>query len=99
MIDQGTKDFPKDYIYKAQNIDRKYCGTSPTQQGPLEQCLRGFGNLLCLVVGQYGEVSKDFHLLLSKLAPTKVANTAQLEGRHVSEARCGLLLISSHMSE
>ena len=57
MIDQGTKDFPKDYIYKAKNIDRKYCGTSPTQQGPLEQCLRGFGNLLCLVVGQYGEVS------------------------------------------
>ena len=56
-IDQGTKDLPKDYIYKAQNIDRKYCGTSPTQQGPLEQCLRGFGNLLCLVVGQYGEVS------------------------------------------
>ena len=37
--------------------------------------------------------------LLSKLASTKVANTAQLEGCHVSEARCGLLLISSQMSE
>ena len=91
-VDLRAKSLPKEYHDKAHKIDTKYCGTGQNQVGPLEQRLNGFGDLLCLVAGQYGEASQDFHKLLGKLATSKVAHIARLEGCHLSESECGLLL-------
>ena len=77
---------------KGDKIDTKYNGTTAGHIGPLEQRLRGFGDILCLVAGQYGEISQDLHDLLKKLASTKAQHTALLEGRPVSDSEQGLIL-------
>jgi len=91
-VDQRARGLPKEYLNKAQKIDQKYCGTQPNHTGPLQQHLESYGNLLCLVAGQYGDVSQDFHELLKGLATSKAAHIAQIEGRLVSESERGLLL-------
>ena len=63
-VDQRAKLIPNSYTNKAKRIDTKYHNTTAGQIGPLEQRLRGFGEILCLVAGQYGEISQDFHDLL-----------------------------------
>ena len=91
-VDQKAKSLPKMYLDKAQKIDRKYCGYNQNQEGPLEQRLKGFGDLICLVAGQYGEVSQHFHDLLAKLSKAKASHIGQMEGRHLSDSERGLLL-------
>ena len=81
----------QNYLDKAKTIDRKYCGTPQDQEGPLEQRLKSFGELLCLVAGQYGEVSQHYHDLLAKLAKTKAAHISQTQGRALSNSEQGLL--------
>ena len=91
-VDQRANGFPKLYLDNAQNIDRKYCGTHKDHVGPLQQRLESYGNLICLVAGQYGEVSQDFHHLLDELATSKANHISHSEGRPVSDAERGLLL-------
>ena len=52
-------------------INTKYNGTTAEQVG--------FGDILRLVVGQYGEISQDFHDLLKKLVITKANHISLLE--------------------
>ena len=73
-------------------LDSKYYGIENGQVGPLEQRLLGFGEIMCLVAGQYGEISQDFHDLIKKLAVTKAKHISLLEGRPVSPSEEGLLL-------
>ena len=87
-----AKGLPKLYLDKAKKIDRKYCGTQEDQEGPLEQRLKSFGDLQCLVAGQYGEVSQHYHDLLAKLAKTKAAHFSLTQGRPLSNSEQGLLL-------
>ena len=91
-MDQRARRIPKEYRDKAQNIDQKYCGALPRQTGPLEQRLQDFGEIACLVAGQYGEVSQHFHDLLKRLVVSKAAHISQVEGRGVSESERGLIL-------
>ena len=91
-MDKRALGLSKLYLDKAQKIDREYCGTQPNQTGPLQQRLQSYGSLLCLVAGQYGDVSQDFHDLLRGLATSKAAHIAQIEGCPVSESEWGLLL-------
>ena len=51
-----------------------------------------YGDILCLVAGQYGDISQDFHDLLKKLASTKAQHISLLEGRPVSDSEQGLIL-------
>ena len=82
-MDQRAKLIPNSYKNKARNIDIKYHNTVPGQIGPLEQRLRGFGDILRLVVGQYGEISQDLHDLLKQLASAKAKHISLHEGRIV----------------
>ena len=91
-VDERAKGLPKLYLDKAKHIDRKYCGTPEDQEGPLEQRLKGFGELHCLVAGQYGEVSQHYHDLLAKLAKTKAAHISITQGHILSSSEQGLLL-------
>ena len=91
-MDQKAKQIPNLYKNKARRIDAKYRGTTAGHIGPLEQRLQGFGDILCLVAGQYGDISQDFHDLLKKLASTKAQHISLLEGRPVSDSESGLIL-------
>ena len=91
-MDQKAKQVPNVYLNKARKIDTKYNGTTAGQVGPLEQRLRGFSDILCLVAGQYGEISQDLHDLLKKLASTKAQHISLLESHPVSDSEQGLIL-------
>ena len=91
-VDQRAKQIPNSYKNKARKIDNKYHNTAPGQVGPLEQRLQGFGKILCLVAGQYGEISQDLHDLLKQLASAKAKHISLLEGRFLSASEQGLLL-------
>ena len=91
-MDQRAKQIPNAYRNKLKKIDSKYNGTVVGQVGPLEQRLLGFGDILRLVAGQYGDISQDFHVLIKKLAVTKSQHISLLEGRPVSPSEQGLLL-------
>ena len=77
---------------RAKHLPKEYCGSIHGQEGPLQQCLKGFGGLQCLVAGQYGDVSQHYHDLLAKLATSKAAHISETEGHPLSNLKCGLLL-------
>ena len=48
--------------------------------GPVQQRLESFGDLLCLVVGQFGECSPHLHTLLARFADEKVRKMSRSGG-------------------
>ena len=70
-VEVRAKQLPRLYEDKAKNIDRRYCGSTPSESGPLESRLKEFGALNCWVIGQFGECSADLHNFLSKCANEK----------------------------
>ena len=67
-VDQKSKQIP----------NLKYNATTAGHVGSLEQRLRGFGDIFCLVAGQYGDISQDLHDLLKRLASTKAQHISLL---------------------
>ena len=91
-VDTRANGLQKEYIDKTKKIDEKYLGTPKDHIGPLQQRLREFGDIVSLVAGQYGEISQDFHHLLSRLATSKARLISQNEGRPISDNERGLIL-------
>ena len=60
-------------------------------KGPVESKLEEFGDLLCLVVGAFGEVSEDMHYLINTLAETKVRKTELQRGQVTKEGELATL--------
>ena len=79
-VDVRARQLPKLYRDKLHKIDRQYLST-PEEVGPLERHLQDFGNLKCLVVGQFGEVSQDTHSLLANFTSEKSKKFQQMYGR------------------
>ena len=91
-VDICARQLPASYSNKAKKIDRKYCGTDSNQIGPVQQRLNGFGDLQCLVVGQFGEVSQHLHDLLAQFADCMADKVSRASGRPVSDDLKGLYL-------
>ena len=68
-----------EYRRKLAKYDRSYHGASQSQTGPLVSRLEGYGKLESMVVGPWGEGSKDLHLLIKNLAEQKIS--ARIRGR------------------
>ena len=85
QVDIRAKGLQQEYVRKCRNIDRKYCGAGPDEVGPLEQHLRGYRDLMGLVVGQYGEISQDLHDLVSHMADSKAKFLSYSRGKPMSE--------------
>ena len=60
------------YRSKLEKFDRKYHGTVAGQGGPLVRRLESYGKLWGLVVGPWGEGSKDLHTLISLIGKSMV---------------------------
>ena len=71
--------------------DRLYHGTTGEQVGPLVSLLQSYGKLEGLVVGPWGNGSKDLHDLVRALAESKVARMARSRGRECSEHELGVV--------
>ena len=62
------------------------------QTGPLVRRLESFGSLEGLVVGPWGEGSKDLHNLVKVLGDTKLATRARAMGREGSDNELGVII-------
>ena len=61
--------------------NRQVRGTAPGETGALVARLQGFGDLLCLVAGAWGDCSKDLHQLVQICAESKVDHLCRSTGR------------------
>ena len=78
-----------EYRRKLSKYDQKYHRTGPGQSGPLVQRLDGYGKLWGLVVGPWGEGSKDLHALISLVGNSFVAAKARARGWEAGDGELG----------
>ena len=83
---------PTLYRGKLEPLDRKFHNTAVGETGPLVRRLERFGKLESLVVGPWGEGSKDLHELVKVMGETKLAAKARSLGRECSENEYGLII-------
>ena len=76
---------PGEYLRKARDTDRTYCGTADGEQGPVERRLLGFPPLIKLVMGPFADCSEDLHELLNSLAESKTKYQCRMKGEVESE--------------
>ena len=80
------------YKGKLEKFDRKYHGAIPGQIGPLVQRLEGYGKLWGLVVGPWGEGSKDLHTLISIIGKSMVEAKSRERGWEGGEGELGQVM-------
>ena len=80
------------YRKKLIPLDTRYHNTPAGQSGPLVRRLESFGRLEGLVVGPWGEGSKDLHSLVKTLGDTKLAARARAMGREGSDNELGVII-------
>ena len=86
-MDRRARELPAEYCRKARETDRVPEGV----KGPVERKLEGFGDLLCLVVGAFGEVSEDFHFLINSLAEATVQKSELRRGQVSREGELSVI--------
>ena len=91
-VERRAAPLPNEYRTPLAKLDAKYHGTQPGQVGPLVRRLQGYGQLLCLVMGQFQEGSKDLHLLLESLAAARLRSIGLARGREGSDQERSLIM-------
>ena len=90
--DRRAAGLPNLYKVALQRLDTSHHQTPAGQVGPLVRRLQSYGKLEGLVVGPWGEGSKDLHSLVKVLAETKLAAKAGSLGRQMSEKELGVIV-------
>ena len=90
--DRRAAGLPQLYRKKLIPFDSKYHHTPDGQTGPLVRRLESYGRLEGLVVGPWGDASKDLHNLVKVLGENKVAMQARATGREASENEQGIII-------
>ena len=86
------KCLPNLYKKKLLPLDTRFHSTLPGQSGQLVRRLESYGRMRVLVVGPWGECSKDRHALIKVLRETKVAAQARARGRPASDNELGVVI-------
>ena len=90
-VDRRARELPAEYRRKARETDRVYGRVPEGIKGPVENKLDEFGDLLCLVVGAFGEVSEDLHYLINTLAEAAVRKSELRRGQMSREGELSTL--------
>ena len=90
--DRRANGLPNLYKQKLVPLDARFHGTPDGPSGPLVRRLQSFGRVRGLVVGPWGECSKDMHALIKVLGETKVATRARARGRQASDNELGVVI-------
>ena len=67
-VNRRAREVHPDYARKAASLDARCFGTPSGHSGPFQDKLRGYGNILAVVSGAFGEVSEDVHELVHTVA-------------------------------
>ena len=80
------------YRNKLKALDRRFHGTTVSQKGPLESRLDAFGKLESLVVGAWGEGSRDLHALIRVMAESRVVANSQARGYMTGDGELSVVI-------
>ena len=80
------------YKQKLAPLDARFHATQQGQTGPLVRRLLSYGKLEGLVVGPWGECSKDIHSLVKVIGDSKAASRARARGRQTSDRELGAII-------
>ena len=90
--DRRAAGLSAEYRRKLAALDQRFHRTVSGQTGPLVRRLESYGKLEGLVVGPWGEGSKDMHRLIKVLGESRVTCQARARGRPASDKELGLVI-------
>ena len=91
-MNSRARQLPAEYKAKVANIDWEFHGTVPGEVGPLQERLESLGQLLCLCVGAFGDVSADLERLIGAIADSRALFLSRERGRPLSDREAGHIL-------
>ena len=92
QADRRARELPGSYRRPLERLDQLVRGTAPGETGALVARLQGFGDLLCLVAGAWGDCSKDLHQLVQICAESKVDHLCKSTGRPELEGQLSVFV-------
>ena len=95
-MDRRVSELPGTYRWPLERLDRLYHGTQPGKMGRLVERLQSYGELQCLVAGNWGEGSRHLHSLIQACAESRVAHLCRATGRQESERLLGTIVGQYH---
>ena len=90
--DRRANGLPNLYKNKLVPLDARFHATLPGQRGPLVRRLESYGRVQGLVVGPWGDCSKDLHSLVKVMGESKIAARARDRGRQGSDNELGAII-------
>ena len=87
--DRRANGLPALYRGKLSKLDARYHDTAQGQTGPLVQRLENYGKLWGLVVGPWGDGSKDLHSLIKIIGECDVAAKGRARGWEGGDGELG----------
>ena len=91
-MDRRASTLAPHYRRELAKYDRRFHNTREGEVGPLVSLLLTFGKLEALVVGPWGNGSKDLHDLVRIIAESRVANRVRGRGREASDHELGVVM-------
>ena len=92
QADRRARELPGSYRRPLERLDQELRGTAPGDTGALVARLQGFGELMCLVAGAWGDCSKDLHSLIQTCAESKVEHLCRSTGRPELEGQLSVIV-------
>ena len=92
QADRRARELPGSYRRPLERLDQQVRGTAPGETGALVARLQGFGDLLCLVAGAWGDSSKDLHQLVQICAESRVDHFCRSTGRPELEGKLSVIV-------
>ena len=92
QADRRARELPGSYRRPLERLDQLVRGTAPGETGALVARLQGFGDLLCLVAGAWGDSRKDLHQLIQICAESKVEHLCRSTGRPELEGQLSVIV-------
>ena len=90
--DRRGRELPGSYRRPLARLDERYRGTAPGETGALVARLQGYGDLMCLVAGAWGDCSTDLHNLVQTCAESRVEHLCRSTGRPELEGQLSVII-------
>ena len=91
QADRRGRELPGSYRRPLERLDQRYRGTAPGETGALVARLQGYGDLMCLVAGAWGDCSTDLHSLVQICAESRVEHLCRSTGRPELEGQLSVI--------
>ena len=88
-VERRAGSLQSEYNKKAKDTDLEYCGTVQGEAGPVQTKLKQFEDIKGLVVGAFGEGSKDLHEMVQTISENRIKSIGLSRGKQLSKNELG----------